>query len=213
MRLKHVKNADSIIKEGKYYVEDASQYKGKWKEVFGNKNPIHVEIGMGKGKFLIENASMHPEINYIGIEKYDSVLVRAVQASNTLELPNLKLIRLDANKIEDIFDHEISLIYLNFSDPWPKERHAKRRLTSDVFLKKYDLLFQNEPHIKQKTDNTSLFQFSLESLEENGYQILYQTNDLHQENIFNIMTEYEEKFSSLGIKIHYLEAKKEINLK
>ena len=138
MRLKHVKGADLTIKEGKYYLDNPKEYKGLWSKYFKNNNPINIEIGMGKGKFLIELAQNNPNINYIGIEKYDSVLVRAVQTSNELELNNLVLLRYDAQNITDLFDHEISLLYLNFSDPWPKDRHAKRRLTSPVFLEKYN---------------------------------------------------------------------------
>ena len=207
MRLKHVKGANEIIEKGKYYVEDATNYIGKWKEVFQNDNPIYIEIGMGKGDFIIENAIKYPNINFIGIEKFDSVLVRAIQKSNELELKNLKLIRMDANNIDKIFSKEISLIYLNFSDPWPKDRHAKRRLTSPIFLQKYDFIFKNNPHIIMKTDNNSLFEYSLESLKENGYQIISSTRDLYQEDIKeNIQTEYEKKFVKLGVKINRLEA-------
>lgn len=209
MRLKNVKGASEIIIKGKYYLDNPKEYKGKWNELFENNNPIYIEIGMGKGNFIIENAISFPNINFIGIEKYDSVIVRAVQKSNELELNNLKLIRMDANVIEDIFDKEIDKIYLNFSDPWPKDRHAKRRLTSEIFLNKYDKIFKNNIcHIEMKTDNIDLFNFSLESLKNHGYEIIYQTNDLHRENIPNIMTEYEEKFSSCGIKINKLVAKK-----
>lgn len=208
MRLKHVKGADLTIKEGKYYLDNPKEYKGLWSKYFKNNNPINVEIGMGKGKFLIELAQNNPNINYIGIEKYDSVLVRAVQTSNELELNNLVLLRYDAQNITDLFDHEISLLYLNFSDPWPKDRHAKRRLTSPIFLEKYNYIFKDYPHIKQKTDNLNLFNYSLETLENFGYTILYKSNDLHKENIPNVMTEYEEKFSNKGIKINYLEAEK-----
>lgn len=207
MRLKHVKGANEIIEKGKYYVEDATNYIGKWKEVFQNDNPIYIEIGMGKGDFIIENALRYPNINFIGIEKFDSVLVRAIQKSNELEIDNLKLVRLDANYIDTIFSKEISLIYLNFSDPWPKERHAKRRLTSPIFLEKYDKIFKSNAEIIMKTDNNPLFEYSKESLENFGYQIKSITRDLYQEDVSqNIKTEYEKKFVKLGVKINRLKA-------
>lgn len=210
MRLKHVKGANEIIEKGKYYVEDATNYIGKWKEVFQNDNPIYIEIGMGKGDFIIENALRYPNINFIGIEKFDSVLVRAIRKSNELEIDNLKLVRLDANYIDTIFSKEISLIYLNFSDPWPKERHAKRRLTSPIFLEKYDKIFKSNAEIIMKTDNNPLFEYSKESLENFGYQIKSITRDLYQEDVSqNIKTEYEKKFVKLGVKINRLEAIKQ----
>ena len=207
MRLKHVKGASLIIKEGVYYIDNPKEYKGNWNQVFGNNNPIYIEIGMGKGDFIIENASRYPNINFIGIEKYDSVIVRAIQKSNELELSNLKLIRMDALEIDDVFYHEIDCIYLNFSDPWPKERHAKRRLTSPIFLAKYDTIFKGNHHIIMKTDNNSLFDYSLESLKEYGYEIVNVTRDLYKGDISNnIKTEYENKFVSKGISINRLEA-------
>lgn len=210
MRLKHVKGANEIIEKGKYYVKDATNYIGKWKEVFQNDNPIYIEIGMGKGDFIIENALRYPNINFIGIEKFDSVLVRAIQKSNELEIDNLKLVRLDANYIDTIFSKEIFLIYLNFSDPWPKERHAKRRLTSPIFLEKYDKIFKSNAEIIMKTDNNPLFEYSKESLENFGYQIKSITRDLYQEDVSqNIKTEYEKKFVKLGVKINRLEAIKQ----
>ena len=209
MRLKHVKDADKVVESGVYYVKNPKEYKGKWHEVFGNNNKIYIEIGMGKGDFIIENALSNPDINFIGIEMYDSVMIRAIQKSNELELNNLKLIKIDATFIEEIFDKEIDLIYLNFSDPWPKDRHAKRRLTSSRFLARYDKIFKNNPKIIMKTDNLNLFNFSLESLKENGYEINYVTNDLYSEGASdNIATEYEKKFVSLGIKINKLIATK-----
>ena len=142
MRLKNIKGASEKIKCGKYFIDNLYMYKGKWKEKFGNNNPIYIEIGMGKGNFIIENALTNPKINYIGIEKYDSVILRAVEKSELLDINNLYLVRMDARLIEDVFDKEIDLIYLNFSDPWPKERHAKRRLTSREFLTRYDKIFK-----------------------------------------------------------------------
>ena len=211
MRLKHVRNADEIIIKGKYYLDNPEEYKGKWNKLFKNNNPIQIEIGTGKGNFIIEKALQNPNINYIGIERYDSVLVRAIQKSNNLELNNLKLLRINANKIEEIFTKEIDTIYLNFSDPWPKDRHAKRRLTSPIFLEKYTKIFKKDYHIIMKTDNLDLFNYSKETLQEANYKIIKETNDLYNSPYLkdNIQTEYEIKFISKGIKINYLEAIKE----
>lgn len=206
MRLKNVKGANDIIIKGTYYVSTPYEYKNKWYQLFNNDNPIHIEIGMGKGDFIIENAKRYPNINFIGIEKYDSVIVRAIQKSNELELNNLKIIRMDASRLNEIFDKEIDTIYLNFSDPWPKDRHAKRRLTSKVFLDIYDNIFKNTKRIIMKTDNIDLFNYSIDSLKENGYDIIYKTNNLDCLNEDNIMTEYERKFYNKGININKLEA-------
>ena len=202
MRLKNVKNAKNIIEKGIYHLEDPKKYKGNWNSYFKNNNPIYIEIGMGKGNFIIKNAIKYPNINFIGIEKFDSVIIRAIQKSNELELNNLVLIRMDADKIEEIFDNEIDKIYLNFSDPWPKARHEKRRLTSRVFLEKYDKIFKKDKIIEMKTDNIDLFNFSLDSLTDYSYKIIYKTNNLNDEN--NILTEYEEKFRNKNININKL---------
>ena len=200
MRLKHIKNAEEIISKSKYLVKNPKENKGKWNKVFNNDNNIEIEIGTGKGKFIIEKAMQNPNINFIGIEKYDSPLVSAVKKLEELELNNLKLICFDALEIEEVFVHEINKIYLNFSDPWPKKRHAKRRLTSSVFLNKYDSLFKNEKRIEMKTDNDDLYEFSIESLLENGYDVIKtDTNYLD-----TIRTEYEDKFISLGKNINYI---------
>ena len=202
MRLKNVKNAKNIIEEGKYYVNKPCDYKGKWHELFQNDNPIYLEIGMGKGKFILENALQNTDVNYIGIEKYDSVLVRAIQKTNKFELNNLKLIKIDALNLSTIFDKEIDLIYLNFSDPWPKDRHARRRLTSSEFLARYDRILVPDGTIEFKTDNRGLFDFSLEEINASDvWKVTAHTFDLHHTpEMFagNIMTEYEEKFSSQG---------------
>lgn len=200
MRLKHIKNAEEIISKSKYLVKSPRENKGNWNKVFNNDNNIEVEIGMGKGKFIIEKAIQNPNINYIGIEKYDSPLVSAVKKLEEIEINNLKLICIDALGIEEVFDHEIDKIYLNFSDPWPKKRHAKRRLTSSIFLNKYENLFENEKHIEMKTDNDDLYDYSCESFIENGYDIVKtDTNYLD-----TIRTEYEDKFISLGKNINYI---------
>ena len=209
MRLKKVKGALERIEKSTYYVESPEQNKGKWKELFKNDNPIHIEIGMGKGNFIIEMSKRNPNINFIGIEMYDSVLVRAIETleDEEKEIPNLKLLLFDARNIENIFDKEIEQIYLNFSDPWPKARHAKRRLTSSIFLEKYDKIFEADKSIIMKTDNDDLFDFSLETLSEHGYTFLEITRDLHSLNDENnVMTEYEKKFSEKGVKINRFKA-------
>ena len=211
MRLKNVKGANEIIINGKYYVNDPFSNKGKWMEIFNNDNPIYIEIGMGKGNFIIENAKRYKNINFIGIEKYDSVIVRAIQKSNEIDIDNLRIIRMDALELDKVFDKEIDTIYLNFSDPWPKDRHAKRRLTSEIFLSIYDNIFKDKCKIIMKTDNIDLFNYSLDSLTNYGYEIVSKTNDLDCLNEDNIMTEYESKFYNLGIKINRFEAKKEKN--
>lgn len=209
MRLKNVKNASEIISESSYIILEPNIYKGKWNTIFKNNNPINIEIGMGKGDFIIEMAKNHPEINYIGIEMYDSVIVRAVQKLEKENIHNLKLIRMDANNINDVFDKEIGIIYLNFSDPWPKKRHSKRRLTSHEFLKKYDLVFKDKKTIIQKTDNIYLFAFSIESLSTYGYTLEHVTMDLYNEEWEKTpASEYEKRFVLNGTKICMLEAYK-----
>ena len=204
MRLRNVKNAKEQIKLSKYILLDPKKYRGNFKKLFGNDNPMHIEIGMGKGQFIINNAIKYPNINFIGIEKYDSVIVRAIQKLNSLDIPNLKLIRMDALDIDNIFDKEVSIIYLNFSDPWPKDRHEHRRLTSSNFLKKYDLVFRDECKIIMKTDNRKLFEYSVKSFVDYGYIIDDMSLDLHSDNIDNITTEYEDRFSSLGQVIYMI---------
>lgn len=205
MRLKKVKNADIDVKNSTYTVNEPLLLKGKWNEEFKNNNDIHIEIGCGRGQFIIQKAIQNPNVNFVGIEVQDSALVKAVKKLDDMEpLPNLRLIRIDALKLGDVFEHEISCIYLNFSDPWPKKRHTKRRLTSPIFLKVYDSLFKDGMNIIQKTDNVDLFDYSLKSLSEYGYTLNNISRDYNDEN--NIETEYEEKFRKQGIKINYLEA-------
>lgn len=207
MRLRNVKGAKEVIENSEYVIKNKEDYKGKYNKLFGNDNPIYLEIGMGKGRFIIENAKKYPNINFIGIEMFDSVLVRAIESINE-EIPNLKFIKMDATYIENVFDKDIDLLYLNFSDPWPKKRHANRRLTSPIFLKIYDTLFKEEKRIIQKTDNIILFASSLSSLSTYGYTLERVSLNLHEESIENVMTEYEEKFSGQGYKINYLKAVK-----
>ncbi|MBQ3020959.1 MAG: tRNA (guanosine(46)-N7)-methyltransferase TrmB [Bacilli bacterium] len=208
MRLRNVKNAINIVENCNYVINNPEEYLGKYKEIFDNNNPIHIEIGMGKGDFIIGMAKKYPNINFIGIEKYESVMVRAIEKLAGEELTNLKLIRLDAININKIFNKEIDTLYLNFSDPWPKKRHAKRRLTSEVFLNLYENIFKNKPHIVQKTDNILLFAYSIESLSKHGYILDRVSMDLANEDIDNVITEYENKFMKNGIKINYLNAYK-----
>ena len=205
MRLKHIKNADVIISNSKYVVNNPLDYKGKWNELFNNDNPIEIEVGTGKGKFIIGKALANPNINYMGIEKYDSPLVSAVKKLEEIEISNLKLVCFDAFGIEELFDREVSKIYLNFSDPWPKKRHTKRRLSSPIFLAKYDSLWKGEKVIQMKTDNDGLFEYSRESFLEYGYKI-----DEEDTNYFDdIRTEYEDKFIGLGKNINYIRVVKE----
>lgn len=204
MRLRNVPGARETIIENQFSIQEPEQKKGKWAEVFGNDHPIHIEVGMGKGQFIIEMARRNPEVNYIGIEKYSSVLVRAVEKLEDFEQDNLRLIRMDAENIEEVFDKdEVDRIYLNFSDPWPKDRHAKRRLTSTRFLERYDNILTPEGRVMFKTDNKDLFDFSLEQVEEAGWILENHTYDLHHSeyNEGNVMTEYEEKFSAKGNSI------------
>lgn len=210
MRLKKVKNAKERVEASEYFVCNPKDNIGRWQEVFKNENPIYIEIGMGKGKFIINMAKTYPNINFIGIEKYDSVMVKALNILDEEEkIPNLKLVLTDANDIEEVFKNDVDRIYLNFSDPWPKSKHEKRRLTSKNFLEKYDNVFNGKKEIFQKTDNFDFFEYSRKSFLEYGYEIKNLTYDLHNEDIFNIPTEYEEKFSAKGVKINRLEAYKD----
>ena len=198
MRMRNPKDKDEVLNNCDYY------YEGK----FDNDNPICLEIGMGKGQFILNMALNNPNINYIGVEKYSSVASVAIKKINEYKPSNLKILIGDIASIEDLLDNKIDTIYLNFSDPWPKDRHAKRRLTSVNYLKVYDKLFKERPHIIQKTDNDLLFQYSLDEYKEYGYNINRISYDLHNEDIPNIMTEYEEKFSNMGIKIKYVDVSK-----
>ncbi len=211
LRLRNVKNAKERLENCEYVINaNRENLKGNWQTLFGNNNPIHLEVGMGKGKFIYEMAKSNPQINFIGIEKYESVLVRALEKINLDHLPNLRLICGDALKLENIFSQEISCIYLNFSDPWPKKRHARRRLTSPIFLDIYDKIFLlgAENKIIQKTDNLILFASSLKELNNHGYFFSEISLDLANSNITNVETEYEMKFKSQGIKINYLKAER-----
>ena len=201
MRLKKIKDSDKIVRECKNFIDDPEKHKNNWNKVFNNTNPIEIEIGMGKGDFLISKALNNPNINYIGIEKYDSVLVYVKRKLDELNLENIKIINIDASNLLDVFGKEISKIYLNFSDPWPKKRHTKRRLTYESFLNIYDQVFVNQNvNIEMKTDNDDLFEYSLESFKEHGYEI--NKIDRNIDDLYK--TEYEKKFIEKGKNINFV---------
>ena len=212
MRLRHIKGAEEQIAESPYVIQDPQGLKGKWHEFFGNQNPIRIEVGMGKGKFIMELAEKNPDVNYIGIELYSSVLLRGLQKRSQLELSNIYFMRIDALELADVFDAgEVDRIYLNFSDPWPKERHARRRLTSREFLARYEEILADGGLVEFKTDNRSLFDFSLEEVKESGWELLVCTYVLHHDKALmegNVMTEYELKCSNLRNPVHELVIRK-----
>lgn len=197
MRMRNPKDKDEVISSCDFF------YDG-----FNNGNPIHLEIGIGKGKFILEMALKYPNINFIGVEKYSSVASVAIKKIREIKPDNLRILIMDAKNLEEILKGKVDTIYLNFSDPWPKDRHSKRRLTARNFLESYDKLFKGSPHIVMKTDNDNLFQYSLESFKEYGYKINKISYDLHSETLDNVETEYEEKFSKEGIKIKYVDVSK-----
>ena len=202
MRLRNIPGADEAILNSEYCIKEPESKKGNWQSVFSSTQPLHIEVGMGKGRFIMDMAAAHPDINYLGIERYSSVLLRALQKMEETPMPNLRFICMDAADVTEVFaKDEVSRIYLNFSDPWPKERHAKRRLTSRQFLERYDAILKSDGVIEFKTDNRPLFDFSLEEVNESKWHLVEWTYDLHHNekmNVGNIMTEYEEKFSSEG---------------
>lgn len=207
-RLRNVPGARDVISESRFCVAQPETYKGRWDELFNNTRPIRLEIGMGKGRFLMRNAALNRDVNYIGVEMFSSVLVRAVQRAEQLpdeETENIRFIRMDAKDLPDVFKKgEIETIYLNFSDPWPKERHAKRRLTSRGFLEIYEQILKDGSCVEFKTDNTDLFAFSVEEAKEAGWIPEVCTRDLYGDSrliLGNVPTEYEEKFVQNGKKI------------
>jgi len=201
MRLRKIKGAQEFLeKHPELVILNPKEYKGHWNEVFGNDNPIHIEIGSGKGQFIYDLSEQNPDINYIAIEKFDSVLIRALEKFIDTDKKNVKLMLFDAGEIGEVFDEEVDRIYLNFSDPWPKERHAKRRLTSPRFLTQYEEILKNE--IIFKTDNLDFFNYSVETFREYGMILDDVTYDLHSLDVENIMTEFEKKFSGLGFNIN-----------
>lgn len=201
MRLRHIPGAEEAIAASACVVQEPQGNKGRWSRIFGNENPIHIEVGMGKGKFIMELAQLHPDINYIGIERYSTVLLKGIQKREQMELSNIYFMCVDAKELAEIFaPGEIERIYLNFSDPWPKDRHAKRRLTSPQFMSVYDKILSPNGVVEFKTDNRGLFEYSLESIPEAGWKIQQYTFDLHDSDMSkgNVMTEYETKFAAEG---------------
>ena len=200
--MRNPKDKDEILMSCNFYLDE---------NLFENRNPIHIEIGMGKGDFILNMALKYPDINFIGVEKYSSVACIAIKKIREHEIPNLKIMIIDAYEMPEYLYGKVETIYLNFSDPWPKARHEKRRLTHENYLKIYDKLFGDKCHIIMKTDNDDLFAFSRDSITNYGYKIIYESYDLHNEDIDNIMTEYERKFSNMGVKIKYLNVEKDNN--
>lgn len=210
MRLRNIKGSKEMLDQSSFVVKSPKDCRGNWNAQFHNEYPIHIEIGMGKGKFITELARRNPEVNYIGIERYASVLLRAVQKLENEEIDNLLFICMDAAELSEVFaPGEVERIYLNFSDPWPKDRHAKRRLTSSAYLARYREILSRTGWLEFKTDNRALFDFSMESIPESGWIVGEYTYDLHSDsmNEGNIMTEYESKFSAEGKPICKLIAK------
>lgn len=207
MRLRHIPGSEQEIEASPYVVQNPEEKKGRWNEVFGNERPIEIEVGMGKGRFIMELASLHPEINYVGIERYPSVLLRGLQKRAEMELNNIVFMCVDAKNLSEIFKpEEVQKIYLNFSDPWPKDRHTKRRLTSEEFMEVYDRILKPVGAVEFKTDNKGLFEYSLEAISGDVWEIKESTFDLHHSEMGegNVMTEYEEKFSLKGNPIFKL---------
>lgn len=209
MRLRKVKGASERLDDCPYVILNPEKDRGKFNKIFKNNHPIHIEIGTGKGNFVIEKAVRHPNINFIGIEKQDSVLVKALDKLEFKHLPNLKLIRMDAFNIDQVFDKEIDTIYLNFSDPWPKKKHANRRLTSPIFLRKYDAIFKKTNHIEMKTDNQKLFEYSIMTFTSDEYNIDKISLNMYEDlDLDNVQTEYERKFVSNGKPIYQIKVSK-----
>lgn len=210
MRLRHIPGAEEAIEQSPYVIQEPKEMKGKWDSVFGNRNPIHIEVGMGKGRFIMELAQRNPQINYIGIERYSTVLLKALQKREQLPVSNICFMCIDAKELGEIFEKgEVEKIYLNFSDPWPKDRHAKRRLTSPQFMAVYDQVLAEDGDVEFKTDNRGLFDYShgIRFLRP-AWKVKEHTFDLHHSPMAegNVMTEYEEKFSSRGQAICKLTA-------
>ncbi len=211
MRRRNVKNAkERVESHPELVILNPKDYKGQWRTLFNNDNPIYLEIGMGKGKFILEHAKSNPNINYIGLEKFDSVIVQAVEKIAPLNLKNIYLLNVDAEELLDIFNKkEINKIFLNFSDPWPKNRHEKRRLSHANFLNRYCEILDGD--IEMKTDNRELFEFSIMSFNQNKWNILELSLDLHHRNPEEhiITTEYEDRFTSKGNVIYFTRINKE----
>jgi len=209
MRYIEIKGADKIISKSSYLVNDSTSYKNKWAELFGNNRPICLELGMGRGAFIINMAKTHPNINFIGLELVDSQMVQAVNKLEHENLPNLKLINADAKEIGNIFGKEIDTIYLTFCDPWPKKQDEKRRFTHENYLRLYDKIFKKDKHIILKTDNKGFFAYSLETLSQYWYSFERVSLDLHHDEIPipNIMTDFEMRYYEEKRPIYYIDAK------
>ena len=203
-----IKDAKNIISKSPYLVSNPTNYKNKWHDFFGNNNPINLELGMGRGDFIINMAKTYPNINFIGLELSDSQMVRAVERLSTVKLPNLKLINADASTIDKIFGKEINTIYLTFSEPWPKRIDEKKRFTHENYLKLYDKIFKRDKHIILKTDNKGFFAYSLESLSQYWYSFNRVSLDLHHDEypIPNIMTDFEKRYFEENRPIYYVDA-------
>lgn len=215
MRLRYKPWAQEYIKSNPTVaLQNPEEHQGQWvKTVFKNNHPLNIEIGTGKGDFIVALAKKYPEQNFLAIERYPSVMVLALKKIVAENLPNLKIIAFDATMLLDIFaPREVNKIYLNFSDPWPKARHEKRRLTNKKFLELYQLILQTNGEIHFKTDNDQLFVYSLESFQTNHWEVIdYTTNLYHSKYLKNnIPTEYERRFVQLGKNINYLYARKEL---
>ena len=210
MRLRHIPGAEQMIEENPHVVHGAKEKKGTWQQIFGNDHPIRIEVGMGKGQFILEQASRNPDVNFVGIEKYSTVLLKAIRKREQMELSNIYFLCEDARELAEIFGPgEVERIYLNFSDPWPKDRHARRRLTSPPFMAVYDQILQKDGRVEFKTDNRPLFDFSLTQFTRTGYRLSEVTNDLHRERDNVIQTDYEARFVAEGVKINRCVATKE----
>ncbi len=200
MRLKHIPGSEEAVAANPQVIHEPESMKGKWREYFGGRK-IALEIGCGKGKFIAEHAASDNTTAYIGVDFYSSVLIKALKKDSE-QLPNLRFLWMDARDLTEVFDEgEVDIIYLNFSDPWPKDRHAKRRLTAPGFLSKWQSLLAPDGRLEFKTDNMPLFDWSAETLKNEGWTITALTHDLHHDPVLsegNIMTEYEEKFSAKG---------------
>ena len=208
MEYNTIKDADKILARSKYVVSNPQNYKNKWSDLFGNHNPIHLELGMGRGEFIITMAKQNPKINFIGLELNESQTATAAQKLNNQNLPNLKLICADANNLVEYFGKEIDTIYLTFSEPWPKPIDEKKRFTHVNYLKMYDRIYKKDKHLILKTDNKVLFAYSIESLSQYWYEFKRVSMDLHHDerNIPNVMTDWEQKCVKDGKQIYYVEA-------
>lgn len=209
MRYNVVKDADKIIESSNYLIKNPTRYKNKWKDVFGNNNPICLELGMGRGSFIIEMAKLHPNVNYIGLELDQNQTATAIKNIRDQKIPNLKMICADAKTIIDIFGKEITTIYLTFSEPWPKKGDEKKRFSSEVYLRLYDRIFKKHKHIIMKTDNKILFASALESMSNYWYTFSKVSMDLHNDerNIENVMTDFEKQYFKEKRPIYYVDAK------